>query len=231
MKLKEEVLDLCRSVAGSRRIAGAFICGDYALGVCGVKTLLEVLVVVHNFQPRFINHVKLLNRRLVLLNLVDKWVFERDVEGGFLGDALAFHMAFPYIPLIGKEYLAEQEIRLKERFIRELLENLVLDFPELSYDLLIKPEYFAVEALLSRARLFPLILHDVFLFLSGDLRDENLKRVMLGYYRALERLEKEKVIMRFNRYYKVAPEFIDKVKSRRTRFINLFKSAQRALFL
>lgn len=229
--MKEAILNLCIHIAEPRRIVGAFICGEYALGICDSKIPLEVIIIINDFQPKFMSYIRFLENRTVLLNAIDRRIFEKDVKEAFLGDAMSVQLAFPYIPLIGGEYLEATEIKLKERFIRELLENLVLNFPELSHEIYIKPEYFAAEALLSRARLFPLMLYSVALFFRKDRKNKNFERVMNGYLKALENLERGSVIFRVKCYVKIAPKFIENVKSSKTRLLNFFKSTQRALFL
>ncbi|MBS7621583.1 hypothetical protein KEJ32_05680, partial [Candidatus Bathyarchaeota archaeon] len=177
------------------------------------------------------SYIKLFGNVTVIICAVDRYVFEKDVESGFLGEAVAFHLIFPYTPILNAEYLTSQELKLKRRLILELLENLVLDFPELYYDIHIKPEYFMYEAILSRARLFPPLYHMLSGFSCGDTAKENVKKVMEGYIYALKSLEKEKIIERVNGYIKVSKKFIDTVKSRKTKFTNLLKAAQKTLFL
>lgn len=197
-----------------------------------MKTPLEVLLVVDGFKPRLMNYVKFFSGRTVIFYAVDKWIFERDVEKGFLGEAFAIQLIFPYVPLANGEYLKVEEVKLKKRLIFELLENLVLDFPELSYEICIKPEYFMYEAVLSRARLFPPIYYNILEFLGKEMREQNLKLVMDGYTRALKELEKEKVVEGIDsKHFKISKDFIENCKSRKVRFTNLLKSAQKALFM
>ncbi|MEM3704042.1 MAG: lipopolysaccharide kinase InaA family protein [Candidatus Bathyarchaeia archaeon] len=229
--IRRHIANFCRNVANSRPIVGICVCGDYALGLQDKKTPVEVLLILEGFQPRFMNCIKFFGDRVAIIYVVDKWIFERDVSDGFLGEAFAVHMVFPYIPLIGEDYLKSKEVELKKRLIRELLENLVLNFPELSRELYIRPEYFVYEAMLSRARLFPPIFFNLSGFLREDLRDENVKRVMGGYARALEELEKEGMIKRLDGYVKISEELADRVKGQKIRFINLLKSAQKTIFL
>ena len=106
-----------------------------------MKTAIQVLVVIRDFQPRLMNYVKILDGNNIAVLAVDEWVFERDVDRGFLGEALVGGLIFPYVPLFNRDYLHLQEVKLKKRLIRELVESLVMDFPELSYDFYIKPEY------------------------------------------------------------------------------------------
>ena len=101
------------------------------------------------------NYARILDGNVVAILAVDEWLFGRDVEKGFLGEGLAGELIFPYVPLINRDYLRLEEVKLKKRLTLELLESLVRDYPELSYDFHIKPEYFMYEAMLTRARLFP----------------------------------------------------------------------------
>jgi len=112
---------------------------------------MQVLLVIRGFQPRLMNYLKVFDERNIIVLAVDKGVFEMDVDRGFLGEALAGGLIFPYTPLVNEVYLHVQEVKLKKRLILELLENLILDFPELSYEIHIKPEYFMYETMLVRA--------------------------------------------------------------------------------
>jgi Kae1-associated kinase Bud32 len=123
-----------------------------------------------------------------------------------------------------------QEVKLKKRLILELLENLALDFPELSYEIHIKPEYFMYETMLIRARLFPPMIYNLLNFMEGSSKKENIENALHGYLQALKELEKEKSVNFTNNYVIISKHFLDKAKSRKTRFINLFKPAQKTLF-
>jgi len=229
-KLSEQILNFCRHIAGPYHITAACMCGNYALGLSNAKTPVEVLLVIHDFQPRLMNYVKVSGEKRVFVFAVDEWIFERDVDRGFLGEALAGGLIFPYIPLVNEDYLHIQEVKLKKRLTLELLENLVLDFPELSYEIHIKPEYFMYETMLSRTRLFPLMIYNLLNFMRENVKKENIKNALHGYLKALKELEEEKLINFSKGYVKISKDFMDKTRSRKARFINLFKPAQKALF-
>ncbi len=229
-RLVKQILNFCSRVAGSCQITASCIVGNYALGLTGKKATLKVLLIIQDFSPRLMNYFSVFDGRNVVVFAVDKWIFERDVDKGFLGEALAGRLIFPYIILINEDYLYTQEVKLKRRLILELLENLVLDFPELSYEIHIKPEYFMYEAMLSRARLYPPIIYSLFNFMREEFRRENLECVLHGYLEALKKLEKEKRIIFSDGCIKISEEFAEDVKKRKKRFVNLFKTAQRALF-
>lgn len=225
-----EILNFCRYVAGSCKITSAFIYGDYALGFSNEKATIEVLLVLHDFQPRLMSYVKVFDERNLIVFAVDKWVFERDIDRGFLGEALAAELIFPYITLLNESYLHGQEVKLKKRLILELLENLVLNFPELSCEIHVKPEYFMYETMLSRARLFPPTIYSLVNFMQKDARKKNIEHVLPGYSEALKEVEKESIISFSDKYVKISRKFAENVKNRKTRYINLFKTAQRTLF-
>lgn len=195
------------------------------------KRALEVLLIIDGFQPRLMNYIKFFGGTAIIAYAVDKWVFEKDVELGFLGEALAIQLVFPYTPLVNTEYLKAEELKLKKRLIFEILENLVLDFPELCYDIHIKPEYFMYEAIYSRARLFPLMRNMLANFLRENIKGENMRIVMDGFLQALEMVEKEGVVKRTNEYIKISKDFADAVKGQKTRFRNILKNMQKTLFM
>ena len=52
------------------------------------------MVVIKNFQPRVMSYIKTINKKPVYVFAVDQWVFERDIEMGFLGEAIASKASF-----------------------------------------------------------------------------------------------------------------------------------------
>jgi tRNA A-37 threonylcarbamoyl transferase component Bud32 len=229
-KLARPILEFSRHLARAGQIRAACIYGDSHSRQTATKTIIQVLLVIENFQAKLVNYAKILGGRNVAILAVDDWVFERDIDRGFLGEALAWRLISSYAPLLGEEYLRLREVKLKKRLILELLENLVLDFPELSQELLIKPDYFVYETMLSRVRLFPPIIKDVSEFMRENAREENVERTLAGYRKALRDLEKEGAIKFSDNYVKISEEFVSKTRSPRKRLLNLSKTVPRALF-
>ena len=229
--LASQILKHCRFIADSRRVAGICVCGESALGLPNLKRPVEVLLVIEGFKPKIMSYAKFFNSMPVHVFAVDKWIFERDIDKGFLGEAFAVQLIFPYSALVNINYLKTQEVRLKKRLILELLENLILDFPELSCELHIKPEFFLYEAMLNRARLFPPMLYNITSFLRKDLKEKNVKHAIEGYLMALEELEKEKIVEHVDGHFKLSSNFVSKVKSQKVRFTNILKSSRKTLFM
>ncbi len=223
----QDILSFSKHIAGSCQITAACLCSGYGSSLASSQTMSQVLLVIQDFQPRLMNYGKALGAGSLSVLAVDKWVFERDVDKGLLGEALAAGLIFPYEPLVNEEYLHIQETTLKKRLILELLQSLVLDFPELSYEFYIKPKYFMYETLLTRARLFPPMLESLANLVKNP---KGLQQSLQGFLEALKELEQEEIISFSGEYVTLSKDFVDRARGKRTRFLNLFKTGQRALF-
>jgi len=229
-ELHQQVLEFCRHIAGSAQITAISLLGNYSTGTSSVKAALEAMLVVRDFQPRLMSYVKIVDGRSIIFFAVDQWVFERDVDRGFLGEALAGTLIFPHTILHGEEYLQKQEILLKKRLILELLENLVLSFPDLAHQLHIKPKYFMYEVMLNRVRIFPPLAYGTSNFMNGAAPKEEVETVFHGYMEALKQLEKEKKITLSDGYVTMPKKFVAESKNPKVRLTNISKNAPRTLF-
>jgi Kae1-associated kinase Bud32 len=229
-ELHRQILDFCRHIAGAAQITAITLLNNNPATTSSAKATLEVVVVIRDFQPRLLSYVKVVDGRSLIVFAVDQWVFDRDVERGFLGEALAGTLTFPYSALVGRDYLHAQEILLKKRLILELLANLVLSFPELSYLIRIKPQYFMYETVLNRARVFPPIAYGIPNFMHGKFHKKEVDVVLCGYMEALEQLEKEKKIIFSDGYVLIPKKFVAESKNPKVRLTNISKNAPRTLF-
>lgn len=228
-KLKE-TFDFCEQIADSREIVAACLYGPHVYGYADCAPDLNVLLVIRGFQPKLMSYFKSLAENNVLIFAVDQKIFERDVKHGWLGELVAGPITTPYDPLTNDEYLYRQEVRVKKRMIWQLLENLVLEFPEFCNEFLIRPEYFMYEIMARWTRLFPLITYRFLNMMRKDVKEKNEKLMMKGYLKALDELAEESWISFSNRYVKINKRFIDKTKGRRGRFLIFFRSIRRAFF-
>jgi tRNA A-37 threonylcarbamoyl transferase component Bud32 len=229
-ELRRQILSFCRHVAGSAQISAIGLLDNNPLKTSNVKTTLEVVLVIRDFQPRLLSYVKVVDGRNIIVFAVDQWVFERDVERGFLGEALASMLIFPYMPLSGRDYLHTQEIMLKKRLILELLTNLVSSFPELSHSIRVKPQYFMYEVVLNRVRVFPPLAYGVSNFMYGKFNKKEIDSVLCGYMEALEQLEKEKRITLSEGFVMIPEKLVAESKNPKVRLTNISKNAPRTLF-
>ena len=190
--------------------------------------IFEIMIIIKDFQPRLLSYMKAIKGKTVFFFAVDQWVFERDIDRGLLGEAIASKLAFPYTPFQGEAYLKEMEQKLKQRLIVELLENLVINFPELASHIQIQPQYFMYEVFSNRIRVFPLLNYEL-----ADLTYvliKNEKETLEGYTSALKQLEAQGKITQKNGYVTITKQFIDQCQDFRKRVINIAKNMPRTLF-
>jgi len=228
---RERLLDLCQSIAGNRRVVSALLYGPLISGYGNEKSCINILLVVSGFGYRLKTYQKTIDERDAFVLVVDQGAFQKDVSAGWLGEIAAEKLLIPYEPLINSDYLWSQEMTMKKRVILELLESMVLEFPELSQELLIKQEYFMYETQMQRAKLFPPIAYRFLNMLQSQLREKNTESIMKGYRKALEEVSQEKWITITNGLVKLTPKFIHAVKRRKIRIPIFLRSVQRAAFL
>ena len=223
-----QTLEFCRHIAGSSKIAAIALVDNYSIKNPNEQSIHEIMLIIHNFQPRLMRYFKTINNKTIFVFAVDQWIFERDVDRGFLGEAIASKLIFPYSTIQGEGYLREKEVELKKRLIVELLENLVVNFPELVQSILIKPQYFMYEVFSNRTRVFPLIAYDLAKLTSCLLQDE--EEALEGYNQALKQLEAEEKIATLNGYITISKKFIKQCQNPKIKIINLSKNMPRTLF-
>ncbi len=229
-QLFNQIQDFCKHIAGPAQVTAISLFANYSMEPSSIKAPLEIMLVIHDFQPRLMSYVKIVNGRTIIILAVDQWVFERDVERGFLGEALASVLIFPYTALYGADYLHSNEIKLKKRLILELLENLALSFPELSYRIHVKPQYFMYEVMLNRVRVFPPLAYGLSNFLNEATVEKESELVLQGYMEALNQLEKDKKITLSNGYVMIPKKLAIESQKPRVRLTNISKNAPRTLF-
>jgi tRNA A-37 threonylcarbamoyl transferase component Bud32 len=227
-QLTGQILDFCKHIAGQAKIAAVALVDNYAAKPADERAIHAVMLVIHDFQPRLMSYLKTVKNKTVFVFAVDQWFFERDVDRGLLGEAIAGKLIFPYTALQGDAYLREEEIALKKRLVSELLENLVINFPELASSIQIMPQYFMYEVFSNRVRVFPLLAYDL-LELNGCLLQRE-EEDLVSYKIALQRLEAEEKIRTQDGYVFITKKFIAQCQDPKLRFINLSKNAPRTLF-
>jgi len=228
---KESLLNLCNSLAGNRRIVAACLYGPLVSGYGDENSDFDILLVVSGFGSRLKTYRKPIDEREASVLVVDQGAFQKDVSAGWLGEIAADKLLIPYEPLANSDYLWRQEVAIKRRVIWELLESIVLEFPELSHELYIRQEYFMYETQIQRSKLFPPIAYRFLNILRNDLKEKNVESMMKGYRRALKELSQEKWITLTNELIRVTPKFVTAIKSRKIRIPIFLRSVQRAALL
>ncbi len=226
--LNGELLEFCRHIAGKQTIVAVAEVDKYQAKSANQYTIHEVMVVIRDFQPRLLSYLKVIRSKTFFVFAVDQWFFERDVDRGFLGEAMASKLLFPYTPLNGKTYLYELEVELKRRLILESLENLVFNFPELANIIKIDPRYFLYEVVSNRVRVFPLLNYDLNDLTHSITQTE--EQSLKTYRIALKQLQDTQTVEFKNNYVTITSKFINQSQDPKLRIIHLSKNAPRTLF-
>ncbi|TEU05284.1 hypothetical protein E3I90_04555, partial [Candidatus Bathyarchaeota archaeon] len=229
--LKENVLSICKRIAGFHKIVAACFYGPRVCGYADEKSDIHVLLLLSGYRTGLKCYSKPSNGVNVFILAVNQRIFERDVEQGWLGEFVAEKITVPYEPLINEKYLRRQEVKVKSRIIWELCENIVLGSPELCHELLIKPEYFMYESMMRRARLFPPITYSFLNMLRRDLRRKNVELMMNGYLKAINELVEENQITLSNGHVKITQRLINTIRNQKPRVPVFLRSIQRTAFL
>ncbi len=227
-KLSNQILDFCRHIAGSASIMGIASVDNYSNRPFAETPVIQIILIINNFPPKIMNYLRNANDKTILVLAVDKWIFERDIATGLLGESIAGKLVFPYTSLQGEDYLREKEVILKKRLVEELLENLALSFPELVQTIQIKPQYFLYEVLLNRLRVFPLLAYD--LSSLAKTLSENENQALSSYCQALLQLESEGKVHSADGYWTLSKKLIQRCKDPKVWRANLTKNAPRTIF-
>ncbi|MFQ6095603.1 MAG: lipopolysaccharide kinase InaA family protein [Candidatus Bathyarchaeia archaeon] len=230
-KIKGDILAVCKDIAGSMEIVAACLYGPHLYGYANDKNEMNVLLVVRSPQPVLKNYKRRVGDISASFLVIDAETFKKDVENGLLGELVVENIFTPYSPLINKIYLWRQEVKAKKRIISDLIDNLVSEFPELSYDLYVKPEYFIYETMARMASLFPPITYSFLNILRGDLKERNVKFIMKGIKAALAELAQEgKINLHRGEYVRIRKDYIETVKAKRTNLVDLFRGVGEEVF-
>lgn len=225
-----QILEFCRHLAGSAKIAGICLFDYCTTETKWAKGMLQIILVIRDFPTRIMSHVRVIRGRTLLVLVVDEWVFERDIDRGFLGEASAGLLVFPYVALSGKEYLHTEEIMLKKRLILELMGNLTLSFPELSERILIKPDYFMYEVLMTRVRVFPPLARCVSKFMQETEPGTKPNPTLEGYKAALKELEREEKLTFSGDFVMISKKLVSEGKKPKAWLASISRNAPRSLF-
>lgn len=229
--LEEHVLETCSIIAGSSPITAACLYGPWVCGYADERTALNVLLILERMALRVKTILETVDSAKVSILTVNRLDFERDVKRGWLGEFLSEKVTSPYKPLINRNYLRLNEVKTKKRIILELLDNLILEYPESSHEFLIKEEYFMHEIMMRRAKLFPSLCFSFLNMSRRNLRRKNLKSIMDGYLKALDELVRDKVVFYSDDYIRTTRKHIATIKRRKSKLPQFLKSIQKITLL
>lgn len=227
---RNRILKACEDLAESGEITAACVYGPRVHGYANERGDINVLLVTRSSRPVLKSCKKRVDDVSTSFLIVDQVTFEKDVQKGWLGELMVENIITPYQALINEGYLWHQEVKAKKRVVSELVGNLVLEFPELSYDLLIKPEYFIFEMMARMSSLFPPVAYSLLSMLSKDLKERNMEAMMKGFRSALTEMAEESQIEPCDGYVRIKKDYIDAIKTKRPRIMDIFRTLRKEAY-
>jgi len=227
--LQEEIIATCKEVADTSEIVALTLYGSRACGYARDDSDYDILLILNEYS-KGVKYNYLTNDQLQLAILtVDQQILELDVEQGTLGDFVSGRFLTPLIPILNQDYIHKIEIETKKRFAEEDLEDLVIEYGDLSHVLIIHPEYLVLARMEKRARAYPPLRYSYINMLRKDLRRENMRIILVGYFKALEYLQNSSIIKFDGENIILTNGFVDKILSYKIRnkvvnFVNLSRS-------
>jgi len=228
-EIKECALNICKRIASNQEIVAACFHGPRISGYGDEKSDVNILLLLKSSRLLLKYHFKQFGGVTFVVLTADQETFEKDVERDRIGGLIAEKLLTPYEPIINEGYLWRQEVKAKKVIVSELLGNLIIELPEMSHELFIKPEYFMFEAMARKASLFPLITFGFLNMMRTELKERNVESMMMGFHRALDELAEEGKIEFSDRYIRVTKSYINEIVGKHLRVIYLFRNVRRGI--
>lgn len=225
------ILDACSRVAGKDHIEAICLYGSRVSGYAREDSDYDVLLILSEYANGVkYSYEKVDDNQLALL-IVDKKALELDAEKGSFGDFIAGRLISPYTPILNTEYLEDIEVKIKKRFAEEDLEDLVIEYEELSRGLVIRLEYLVLARMRKRSRGYPPLRYSYINMLREGLRDKNMTAILKGYKKAVKELATSKFIRVEGEAIRFENEYVDIILSSKTynKVVNLVDFSRRAL--
>lgn len=226
IQLSEELESFLRSLLKDKvaNVLASLIYGAYAGGYADEKSSIEVLTIVKSKRITLRCLSECIRNKKIRILVIDRKSFENDIKYEHFGGIFSENLITPYKPIIGADYLWSQEIKVKKNIVSSILKNLILGFPEMSRDLLIKPEYFMYEYFMRRSTLFPPISYR-FSNVLEESDEKNIKIIMRGFRAAIKELVNEGILHEVDGgFLRISEEYVTKVKKFRNYLTNLFNT-------
>jgi len=226
--MRREILTLCKEEFADEMFAAAASL-SYMYGRRETESRVDVTLILDSSTRKLAYQRKLLDNGTASILVVDRGTFERDVENDWLGGMLVESLLMPYEPLVNEIFLWHQEVKAKKRVIIEIIDNLILEYPEMSREMLLKPEFFMWEAITRKASLYPPIICRLLNSSEGGISRKAQKSIMQGFEAALKKVEENGIISFSNGYVEINEKYIDTFKGRKLRFLNLLRIVRNSI--
>ena len=217
-------------VSPSSKIVAICGYGPTVYGKQGSWRGLDLMVICEEYPDGVRSHRRLNGKNEVRYLIVDKELFESDVNKGALGDFLTDKLLYPYRPLHNTEYLDQLAVRFHTRIIREEVRDLVFEYGEMARELVATPEFYPLARMRLRARIFMPSMSEYTKLLDRAVRERNLATLRTSFLKAATSLRDEVVELDGNDVT-ILDSVVDRLlKNKGSRqVVNILEQSQRAV--
>jgi tRNA A-37 threonylcarbamoyl transferase component Bud32 len=223
-------LEKVEEISPSSKLVALCGYGPAVYGKPGSWHGLDLMAICEEYHEGVRSHRRLIGKNEARYLIVDKELFESDVNKGALGDFLTDKLLYPFNALHNADYLNQFALRFHSRVIREEVRNLVFEYGEMSRGLVATPEFYPLARMRLRARIFMPSMNEYTRLLDPTVRERNLAELRESFMRAAISLRNEVVELDGNELT-IPDNLVDKlIRNKGSRqAVNIIQQSQRAV--
>jgi tRNA A-37 threonylcarbamoyl transferase component Bud32/predicted nucleotidyltransferase len=230
--MKNNIVKISEETLPNHRIVSLCLYGSQASGYARKDSDIDVLLILDDYSPGVRYYYKTFEAYQFAILAVDKGALKADAEKGTLGDFVAGRFLTPFIPIVNPEYLDSMEFIIKRRFAEEDLEDLIIEYGELSRGLLIKSDFLILTRMVKRSRAYPPLKYSYVNMLRSDLKQQNMTLILQNYGKVIDDLKNSRKVKVTDGFLNLDDSFVDKVLSYKIlhKVVNLMDYSKRTVY-
>lgn len=167
--------------------------GSQVAGYASKTSDYDVIMVIKPFAQR-IKYYYLKGEAECSALVVDPKALQSDCKRSSFGEFVAGRLLNIYSPMIGEDFLRENEVQYKKRVILEGLSDAVVDYMQFASEINFPLSYFLFEKLKKRATIYPPVVYSYSKTYDDALIGSNLEPALGAFRKAALELQSEGVV-------------------------------------
>jgi tRNA A-37 threonylcarbamoyl transferase component Bud32/uncharacterized protein YneF (UPF0154 family) len=225
----DQARDLCFKIAKDRKITAACFYGPKFWDCTNSVGDYDIILILEAYNRKITYRRERSGKFNAFILLVDKKIFENDVDKAFLGEFVGSRILDPYEPFINSDYLWMEEVKIKKRVITEEIESLIHRYTNICCEILIDPTFFMYKKMQKMSKIYPPLAQNYLKMLGSKGSENNVARIMKGYMAALQELQTDDVICFEGNYVRVSRMFLGRVGKTAYKIIAPFRETERMI--
>lgn len=188
----ENIRSTINPLTSNKDIVALCVYGSQVADYATEKSDYDVIIVLKPFSQR-VKYYYLTGEVDCSALVVHPKSFESDCKKSSLGEFISGRLLNPYFPIIGKEFLLENEISYKRRVILETVSDVYSENSGFTCEINFPLSYFLFDKLRKRAAIYPPVVYSYAQTYGEKLLQSNLVCSLAGFRRAAVLLQDEGV--------------------------------------